>query len=114
MFQHNPRPERLSAIEARDERKEAGARKERPPFSVPPKEPIYAVWNRYWKKLSRIAQTVPTEDEGTCQLQLWHFNPALCAAEGKVDPFSLHLSPQTERDERVELALEKIMEKLEW
>ena len=77
-----------------------------------PKEPVYALWNRYWKKLSKTAQTVPIEDEGTCQLQLWHYNPALFAAEGRVDPFSLYLSLQTERDERVESALEKIMEKL--
>jgi hypothetical protein len=79
-----------------------------------PGEPIYAIWQQHWKKLAEMAKTIPIEDEGTCQLQLWHYDPALFAVAGRVDPFSLYLSLQQERDERVESALEEMMEKLEW
>jgi hypothetical protein len=79
-----------------------------------PREPVYALWSRHWKNLSRTAPTIPIEDEGTCQLQLWHYDPALFATAGRVDPFSLYLSLQKERDERVQAALEEMMEKLAW
>ncbi|NTV93446.1 MAG: transcriptional regulator [Chlorobiaceae bacterium] len=79
-----------------------------------PTEPVYALWSRHWKKIAGIAQTIPIEDEGTCLLQLWHYDPALFAVAGRVDPFSLYLSMQKESDERVESALEEMMEKLEW
>ncbi len=77
-----------------------------------PREPVYALWSRHWKKLAMTAQTIPIEDEGTCQLQLWKYDPALFATTGRVDPFSLYLSLQMERDERVKSALEEMMEKL--
>jgi len=79
-----------------------------------PGEPVYALWHRQWKDLAEMAKTIPIEDEGTCQLQLWHYDPALFAVAGRVDPFSLYLSLQQERNERIESALEEMMEKLEW
>lgn len=81
---------------------------------VPPKEPVYALWSKRWKKLSETTKTIPIEDDGTCQIQLWRYDPNLFAREGCVDPFSLYLSLQDEGDERVELALEEMMENIQW
>ena len=79
-----------------------------------PEEPNYAIWNRHWHKLAKTAPIIPIEDQGTCQLQLWQYDPALFALEGRDDPFSLYLSLKEENDERIESALEEMMEKLEW
>jgi len=76
-----------------------------------PKEPVYALWSRNWNKLATTPKTIPIEDKGTCQLQLWHYDPTLFAVAGRVDPFSLYLSLQQESDERIESALEEMMEK---
>jgi len=81
---------------------------------VPPNEPVYAMWSKRWKALAEITKTIPIEDEGTCQVQLWRYDPVLFARNDCVDPFSLFLSLQHVGDERVESALEEMMEKLEW
>lgn len=79
---------------------------------APPGEPVYAVDRRAWKKIAETAETVPVEDEGTCRVQVWRYDPALCAGHGRVDPFSLFLNLREEKDERVEAALEEMMEKI--
>lgn len=81
---------------------------------VPPKEPVYAYWSKSWKKLAETVKIIPIEDEGTRQVQLWRYDPNLFAREGCVDPFSLYLSLQHVDDERVESALEEMMEKIKW
>jgi len=81
---------------------------------VPPKEPVYALWSKRRKKLSETIKTIPIEDEGSCQVQLWRYDPNLFARQGCVDPFSLYLSLQHVGDERVESALEAMMEKIKW
>lgn len=81
---------------------------------TPPREPVYALWSKSWKKLSETVKTIPIEDEGTCKIQLWRYDPKLFAWENSVDPFSLYLSLQHEGDERVEAALAEMMEKMKW
>ena len=81
---------------------------------APPKEQVYALWSKRWKKLSETIKTIPIEDEGTCRVQLWRYDPNLFAREGCVDPFSLFLSLQHVGDERVESALEEMMENRQW
>lgn len=81
---------------------------------VPPKETVYALGRQAWKKLADKVEIIPVEDEGTCRVQLWRYEPALFAREGKVDSFSLFLSLQNEADERVESTLEEMMEKTVW
>jgi hypothetical protein len=81
---------------------------------TPPKEPVYALWSKRWKELAKTVKTLPIEDEGTCKIQIWRYDPNLFARENRVDPFSLYLSLQHEDDERVETALEEMMEKMEW
>ena len=53
---------------------------------------------------------VSSPEEADVQLELWSYNPKLFEKDGLVDPFSLYLSLQDIKDERVEAALEKLIE----
>ncbi|MBN2429396.1 MAG: transcriptional regulator [Deltaproteobacteria bacterium] len=79
-----------------------------------PKEPIYALGRHAWKNLADKVELVPIEDEDTCKIQLWRYDPVLFAKDGIVDRFSLYLSLRNEQDERVQAALEEMMEKIKW
>lgn len=81
---------------------------------APPKEPSYALSREDWKRLADQVELVPIEDVGTCRIQLWRYDPALFTQTGCVDPFSLYLSLRDETDERVESALEEMMERMKW
>ena len=47
-------------------------------------------------------------------LEIWSYDPKLFAIKGRVDPFSLYLCLRGDQDDRVEAALEEMMEKVEW
>jgi DNA-binding transcriptional ArsR family regulator len=81
---------------------------------VPPREPVYALGRESWKRIAITTEKIPVEDTGTCLVQLWRYNPALFAVDGSIDPFSLYLSLKDEADERVQSALEEMMEKTLW
>ncbi|HRR41288.1 MAG TPA: hypothetical protein P5244_08665 [Syntrophales bacterium] len=81
---------------------------------APPKEPVYALGRKNWKKIAGTVDRIPVEDEGTCRVQLWRYDPALFSKEGKVDIFSLYLSLSEEDDERIESALQEMMENFAW
>ncbi len=79
-----------------------------------PREPVYALGREAWKRISEHIRLIPVEDENTCIIQLWRYDPGLLAREGFVDCFSLFLSLRDEEDERVQRALEEMMEKTAW
>lgn len=60
----------------------------------------------------------PNEFEGIYCLELWKYNPAILTEgitkEDNVDPLSLYLSLQDNRDERIEMALDTIIKKFLW
>ena len=85
-----------------------------PSMLVSPKEHVYALGRQAWKRVAEKVETIPVEDEGTCRVQLWRYDPALFPKEGKVDTFSLYLSMRDEEDERIESALEEMMENVVW
>jgi DNA-binding MarR family transcriptional regulator len=70
--------------------------------------PVYAIDIKAWKK-ERV-QEVSSSEEADVQIELWSYNPKLFENEGLVDPFSLYLSLHEMKDERVEAALEKLLE----
>lgn len=77
-----------------------------------PAYPEYAVSRDTWKAMEdKGVERIPIEEQGTCVLQIWCYDPTLLAVNGKVDPFSLYLSLENETDERVEMALEEMMER---
>lgn len=79
---------------------------------TPPVEPVYALGPKTWKAMASTIETIPVEDEGSCRLQVWRYDPVLFAGEHTVDPFSLYLSLRDEGDDRVQMALNEIMEQL--
>ena len=61
----------------------------------------------------------PNENEGRYALEIWKYNPKILIGELPgglpfVDPLSLYLSLKDSKDERVEMALEQIIEKYIW
>jgi len=74
--------------------------------------PEYAVSNAVWKEIKESGvEIIPLEEPGTCLLQVWSYDPKMLEVDGQVDPFSLYLSLQNEADERIEAALETILER---
>lgn len=79
-----------------------------------PSEPVYAIAGRAWRHLGKELETIPVEDDGTCRIELWRYPPEVTARDGHVDPLSLALSLRDHGDERVEQAVESLMETLPW
>ncbi|MEX0646172.1 MAG: hypothetical protein WEA56_05635 [Balneolaceae bacterium] len=50
--------------------------------------------------------------EGDIRLEAWSYDPELLAKDQYVDPFSLYMSLQDNPDERVQIALEEMMERV--
>ncbi|MGV8951886.1 MAG: hypothetical protein ACOH2M_12335 [Cypionkella sp.] len=78
-----------------------------------PAEPVYAIASRLWPRRAD-AKHIPTPDAGTCVVELWRYAPEAAAVQGLVDPLSLFLSLQDSKDERVQLALQDLMERVAW
>ena len=79
---------------------------------APPSVPVYAIGFEEWKKME--VEELPFREDAAFELEVWYYDPALFAKKRCVDPFSLYLSLQETEDERVEAALEEMMEKVEW
>lgn len=60
------------------------------------------------------AKTASEPEPGTHQLELWNYSPAFVPDTALVDPLSLILSLQSDADDRVQLALDGIEERLSW
>jgi hypothetical protein len=77
-----------------------------------PSYPEYAVSGADWKEMEKAGvEKIPIEEPGTCVLQIWRYDPKMLETNGLIDPFSLYLSFQEETDERIEMALEDMMER---
>lgn len=83
---------------------------------TPPKQPTYAIGSVQWKKIRNELEISKFSDEAACKLELWSYDPGIITKpnERRVDPLSLYLSLQDTEDERVEAALEEMMESIEW
>ncbi|MCX6089865.1 MAG: MarR family transcriptional regulator, partial [Candidatus Atribacteria bacterium] len=81
-----------------------------------PKIPILAFSTDEWK--ARMQQdkilelTLP--EPGAFEIELWKYAPAQFANEGRVDRLSLYLSLRGSTDERIQLALDALLEGMEW
>lgn len=79
-----------------------------------PAEPVYARASRGWPKQAKDLPGIPMPDIGTCVIELWRYPPDSTARQGLVDPLSLYLSLRDSKDERVQLALQQLMEQMTW
>ena len=72
---------------------------------------VYAIdQNSYLRKVKEQAIIENIYQEGDQRLEVWNYDPALLAKDEYVDPFSLYLIFQDNPDERVQIALEDMME----
>ena len=83
---------------------------------TPPKKQVYAASAKDWKDIKRKYphDIISYPDEAGCELEVWSYSPGLFAKSKIVDQFSLYLSLRDIKDERVESAIEKMMEDIEW
>ena len=81
-----------------------------------PANPVIALEGKKWKRIraNRDVSVIELAEPGACALEIWSYSPDLFAKEGVVDRFSLYLSMQANEDERVESALEAMMEDIAW
>ncbi|MCH9626049.1 MAG: hypothetical protein S4CHLAM123_12380 [Chlamydiales bacterium] len=81
----------------------------------PPSIPVYAISAENWKNWKKIGvELLPISEGATAELEIWHYAPNLFTEEDSVDPCSLYLSLEEIEDERTEMALQEMMEKMEW
>ena len=85
----------------------------------PSRQKYFAIERAAFYELLKNGQLKnPNESEGIYCLELWKYNPVKLTEditeESNVDPLSLYLSLKDTYDERVEMALEKIIEKFIW
>ncbi len=81
-----------------------------------PDRTTYAISSKVWKMIKEedgLKQLPPIESDAI-ELEIWHYNPVTFATSGVVDPFSLYLSLKDSKDERIQIALEEMMENIEW
>jgi len=84
---------------------------------APPSTPVYAVSLDDWKsmKLTNAILELPAAEAQSHEVEIWNYSPLLFKEEDDVvDRFSLYLSLQDNVDERVQSALEKMMEEVLW
>jgi len=77
-----------------------------------PRRPVYAIGSEEWRASEH--KIVHAEEPGACEVEIWKYSPERFEFSGKVDRFSLILSLRDNSDERVELAIEEMMEKFKW
>lgn len=86
----------------------------------PSRQEYYAIEKTVFYGLQKSNALVnPNEYEGRYALEIWKYNPLNLVGElpndlPVVDPLSLNLSVKDSRDERVEMALDQIIEKFIW
>lgn len=73
-----------------------------------PVNPVVAMSNDDWKLL-QLKGVKPVEF-GEVEVELWQYNPEIFADNGCVNRFLLYLSLKDDKDERIEITLEEMME----
>lgn len=81
-----------------------------------PANPVFALEGKKWKeiKTNKNLRVLKIAEPDACELEVWSYHPELFAKDDVVDRFSLYLSMQANDDERVESALEELMEQVAW
>lgn len=81
----------------------------------PPRIPCYVVGRTKWKEVQKDEILISEQpDAGDIQLQVWRYDPDLTARDGMVDPLSLYISLRSEKDERIQAALEALIGGHQW
>jgi DNA-binding MarR family transcriptional regulator len=83
---------------------------------APSKYVTFAVEKKDWDSYRRQhdIEELKFKEDADFQLQIWSYPPGLFAEEGIADKFSLYLSLNENPDERIQAALEAMMETIAW
>ncbi len=85
---------------------------------TPPDRYVLALTSKEWKNLQKFTtlRIVPRvfPQLAHFELEIWKYNPRLLGSNGMVDPLSLYLSMADDKDERIEAALEQLLETVRW
>lgn len=82
---------------------------------APPSLSVFAASIYQWREWNQLGfEELPSPDDAEVELEIWHYDPALFTKNGIADPFSLYLSLKASQNERIESALEELMEKIAW
>lgn len=73
----------------------------------PPLTEVYAVFDE--TMLKQYCSDELLDDTGQVRIQIWKYNPAILSAEKEVDVLSLALSYMDDADERIEEAVEEML-----
>lgn len=81
-----------------------------------PENPVLALERGQWKKIYNTSDVMILDvaEPNAVRLEIWSYPPELFGKNGVVDRFSLFLSMKEDNDERVQAALESMMEGIEW
>lgn len=81
-----------------------------------PEPLILAVSAEAWKiaKSNPAVREIDYKDEDGHQLEIWRYDPILLSEGNTVDRLSLFLSLRDTNDERIEAALDEMMERVQW
>lgn len=81
-----------------------------------PKLPVTAIGHKQWLAFTKEDSRVELRDRDSavCEIEVWKYEPREYERSGIVDPLSLSLSVRNTADERVEQALDVLLEQLRW
>jgi len=81
-----------------------------------PGERVFAMSSENFKELIKTGKIIQRKrQEGDCiQIEVWQYQPELFCENNLADPLSVYLSLLEENDERVEIALDSILENFKW
>ncbi|MDA3785493.1 MAG: hypothetical protein PF568_01135 [Deltaproteobacteria bacterium] len=81
-----------------------------------PGHEVYAISQNEWKVLRQREDVVLLDgpDSQAVEVEIWAYAPSLFGRDHMVDPLSLYLSLRDSRDERVESALDQLLEQMPW
>lgn len=81
-----------------------------------PPNPVVAMSTEGWKiaRQRKELRELPHASSESVEVELWYYDPQLFATDGVVDRLSLYLSLREMQDERVEAALDEMMEAFPW
>lgn len=83
---------------------------------APPEPTVYAVSGKTWRTAMKSGafRVIPMAESGSQELEIWRYTPSVLTANDIADPLSVYLSLRDSDDERVETALEALLESVKW
>lgn len=75
-----------------------------------------AVWKKRYEAVisEHVLTEIEAEDEADLIVEEWYYDPQRLSDTGEVDPLSLYLSLRDDPDERIQIAVEELLETIPW